>query len=206
MSKYTRTPPEHRRRPINKALGPDEGDLFDVRHGAVLQRIYHNRGAEGRAREDAGPLDHVAHELLDLLALRLDVDARLWRRQAPAHEVEGVRFHSLSLELGHQAPVLEERRVEAVQQHERRRRALRIRAHERRPGRGQVHFLVLRGEVEGRGLLDLRELLPYYGRHGVGRQGLADSNQQCCMLQNGCHGQIDIATLWLASDRCDGNA
>ena len=78
MSKYTRTPPEHRRRPINKALGPDEGDLFDVRHGAVLQRIYHNRGAEGRAREDAGAPDDVSDELLYLLTLRFYRDALLW--------------------------------------------------------------------------------------------------------------------------------
>ena len=78
MSKYTRTPTAHRWRPINKTLRPDEGDLFDVRHGAVLQRIYHNRGAEGRAREDAGPLDHVAHELLYLLTLRFYRNALLW--------------------------------------------------------------------------------------------------------------------------------
>ena len=78
MSKYTRTPPEHRRRPINKALGPDQRYFLDVLHLTVPQRVHDDRGAEGRAREDAGALDDVPYELLYLLTLRFYRDALLW--------------------------------------------------------------------------------------------------------------------------------
>ena len=99
MSKYTRTPPEHRRRPINKALGPDQRYFLDVLHLTVPQRVDDDRRAQRRAREDAGALHYISYELLYLFPLRFYRDALLRRRQAPADQIEGVGFHSLSLEL-----------------------------------------------------------------------------------------------------------
>ena len=108
MSKYTRTPPEHRRRPGDKTLGPDQRYFLDVLHLTVPQRVDHDRGAERRAREDAGPLHYISYELLYLFSLRFDVHALLRRRQAPADQVEGVRLDALGLELREQSTVLKQ--------------------------------------------------------------------------------------------------
>jgi len=124
-----RAPLRHRRRAVQKALGPDERHAR--RLDAAGHRVDRDRGAERRAAEDRLASYDLFYELVHLLPLGRDAHAVLRLRQAPAHHVDGVGGHAARLELRNESPVLKKRTIEAVQQHERRRALFRgARAHE----------------------------------------------------------------------------